>query len=164
MRKRALFLAIAACGAISFDVEVPLQEQTIQGNPIGGLLPAFVPNPFTFDVDIEAETKKRDTGPATSAEIKSIEFASTPRDRPSGTFDFLDEVHIFIETNSLPKKEIAFLKPVPKNVSVIKLEIVRDVNVLPYIGHGARITATASGRQPSKTFTYDGKVIVTVHV
>lgn len=163
--RRALFaLALASCGVFTFDVDVAVPEQQIQGSLVGGLLPGFVPNPFTLSVDIKAETQKRNTGPASSANLKSFSFQTTPHGMPSGTFDFVDEIHIFVETATLPKKEIAFLAPVPKNVSTLDLVVVKGVDLLPYVGAGATISATATGRQPSKTVTFDGKVVITVHV
>ena len=126
-RRDALLLLTSlplACGAVSFDVDVLVPEQQIPGSVIGGLLPAFLPNPFTLNVDIKAETAKRNTGPATSATIKSIAFQATPHDTPSGNFDFVDSIHIFVEAPSLPKKEIASLEPVPKGTSKLDLAIV----------------------------------------
>lgn len=73
----------------------------------------------------------------------------------SGNFDFLDEIHILVDSAndaSLPKKEIATLKPVPKGQTTIELNVVGDVDLLPYINAGAEISATASGRQPDKDF------------
>jgi hypothetical protein len=163
-RFAAFALALVACGAVSFDVDVAVPEQQIAGSLVGGLLPAFLPNPFTLNVDIKAETAKRNTGPATSANIKSIVFQATPHDSPSGNFDFVDTIHIFVEAPALPKKEVASLEPVPKGTSKLDLVIIKGVDILPYVSAGATLSATATGRQPSKNFTFDGTVIITVHV
>ena len=168
IRRRQVLLGLTVfplgCGAVSFDVDVPVPDQRVPGNIVGGLLPAFLPTPFALNVDVKAETAKRNTGPATSANIKSIAFQSTPHAAPSGTFDFVDAIHIFVEAGSLPKKEVASLEPVPKGRSSIDLSIVKDVDILPYVSAGATLTATATGRQPSKDFTFDGVVKITVHV
>lgn len=166
--RRQVLLALGVlplgCGAVSFDVDIPVPEQRVPGSVIGGLLPAFLPTPFALDVDVKAETAKRNTGPATSANIKSIVFQATPPAMPSGTFDFVDSIHIFVEAGSLPKKEVASLEPVPKGRSSIDLSIVKDVDILPYVSAGATLSATANGRQPAKDFTFDGVVKITVHV
>jgi hypothetical protein len=151
---------LLACGAVSFDVTVNVPEQTVAGNPVGGLLPAFLPNPFTLSVDIQAETQKRNTGPATSANIKAIQFRSTS----SGTFDFVDAIHIFVEAPMLARKEVAALDPVPKGRASIDLDVVSGIDILPYVSAGATLSATATGRQPSKDFAFDGTVTITVHV
>jgi hypothetical protein len=166
----ALALAVAAtgCGAISFDVSQAVPEQQVPGSPIGGLLPSFLPQPFPVTINVQQETQKRSTGPASSANLKQVEFQITPHDMPQGNFDFVDEIHIFVAPSSsgssLPMVEIANLNPVPKGQTKIDLTIVPGVNLLPYINAGASISATASGHQPAETITYDGTVVVTVHI
>jgi hypothetical protein len=169
---KALVLAAAAlasgCGAIGFDVSQSVPEQQVPGSPLGGLLPSFLPQPFPITIDIKQETAKRSTGPASSANLKQVEFEMTPHGQSSSTFDFVDEIHIFVAPSSagssLPMVEIANLKPVPKGQTKIDLTIVPGIDLLPYINAGASISATASGHQPAQTVTYDGTVVVTVHI
>jgi hypothetical protein len=159
-------IALSSCGAISFDVSQNVPEQQVPGNPLGGLLPMFLPSPFPITINIQQETQKRSTGPAHSANLKSVEFTATPHAAPSGNFDFVDEIHIFVEaqSGSLPKVEIANLRPVPKGQTSIQLTVVPGIDLLPYINVGATISATASGHQPTQNFTYDGLVTVTIHI
>ncbi|HEY2744852.1 MAG TPA: hypothetical protein VGL86_09530 [Polyangia bacterium] len=175
MRKAlALAAAVAAgaltsgCGAISFDVSQAVPEQQVPGSPLGGLLPSFLPQPFAITIDVQQETAKRSTGPASSANLKSVSFAITPHDAPSGNFDFVDEIHIFVAPSSsgssLPMVEIANLAPVPKGQTTIDLTIVPKIDLLPYINAGASISASASGHSPPQTVTYDGTVVVTIHI
>jgi len=163
MRAIVLLLAVGGCGSLSFDVEQNLAEQRIQGSPLGALLPSFL-NPIPLSIDVKSETQKQGTGPATSANLKSLGFAATPHAMPSGNFDFVDEIHISVSASGLPAKEIATLKPVPKGQTTIDLTIVPGVDLLPYLNAGATISATASGHQPSMDFTFDGHVTVTIHV
>jgi hypothetical protein len=163
------FLAVAGCGAISFDVSQAVPEQQVPGSPLGGLLPSFLPQPFPINIDIQQETAKRSTGPASSANLKSVQFQMTPHGSSSSTFDFVDEIHIFVAPasgsgSSLPMVEIANLAPVPKGQSTLDLKIVPGVDLLPYINAGASISATASGHAPAQTVTYDGTVVVTVRI
>jgi hypothetical protein len=160
-------LAVAGCGAIGFDVEQAVPEQQVNGSPLGALLGSFLPQPFAITINVKQETEKRSTGPARSANLKEIAFRTTPHDAPRGNFDFVDEIHIFVAAPSgstLPMVEIATLKPVPKGLTTIKLDIVPGIDLLPYINEGATISATATGRQPAQTITYDGSVTVTVHI
>lgn len=55
-------LVCCSCGAVGFDVEQDLGKQTVQGSPLGGLLPGLLPNPYNLDIDLEAEIAKRGTG------------------------------------------------------------------------------------------------------
>jgi len=161
-------VAASGCGAISFDVSQGVPEQQVPGSPLGGLLPSFLPQPFPITIDVQQETAKRSTGPARSANLKSVSFAITPHDAPSGNFDFVDEIHIFVapssSSSSLPMVEIATLAPVPKGQTTIHLSIVPKVDLLPYINVGADISASASGHAPAQTVTYDGTVVVTIHI
>jgi hypothetical protein len=167
----ALLVAVVAvgCGTISFDVSQSVPEEQVPGSPLGGLLPGFLPQPFPISIDVQQETAKRSTGPARSANLKKVEFQITPHAAPRGNFDFADEIHIFVAPasgsgSSLPMVEIATLNPVPKGKTTIELTIVPGVDLLPYINAGATISATASGHQPAETITYDGVVVVTVHI
>lgn len=155
------------CGILSFDVSQNVPEQQVQGSPLGGLLPSFLPQPFALTINVQQETAKRSTGPARSANLKQVEFQITPHASPNGNFDFVDEIHVFVAPSSgsaLPMVEIANAKPVPKGQTTLELTIVPGVDLLPYINAGATISATASGHQPTQTITYDGVVVVTVHI
>ena len=162
----AALLAAGGCGAIGFDVSQPVAEQQVPGSPLGGLLPSFLPQPFAVTINAQQETQKRATGPARSATLKSIGFSATPHDTPSGNFDFVDEIHIYVaaQSSGLPMVEIATLKPVPKGQTTLQLMVVPGIDLLPYLNSGATISASASGHQPAQRFTYDGLVTVTVHI
>ncbi|MBX7115071.1 MAG: hypothetical protein K1X64_12145 [Myxococcaceae bacterium] len=168
MNPRARWLSVAiflsGCGLIQFDVEEALPEQRVAGNPLGGVLPSFVPTPFKLNIDLKAETEKRGTGPATHAFLKELTLSVTPKSKPSGNFNFLDEVHISIAptSGSLPKVEIARAAPVAKALTVLNFELVPNVDLLPYMNAGAELTANATGQQPSSDVTFDGKVVVNV--
>jgi hypothetical protein len=158
---------LIACGVIAFDVSQDVPQQTVQGSPLGGLLPGFLSAPFPITIDIKQETAKRSTGPAHSANLKQVEFRITPADAAT-TFDFVDEIHIYVESSkagtTLPKVEVANLAPVPKGQKTIDLAIVKGVDLLPYINEGAVISASATGHQPAMTTSYVGTVVVTVHI
>jgi hypothetical protein len=154
---------VTGCGIIPFDVDQDIPEQRVTGSPLGGVLPSFLSAPVPLMIDLKAETQKRDTGPAKSANLKALRFRATS----SGNFDFLDEIHIYIDAqsqSSLGKKEIARLAPVPKGQTTLELQVLDGVDLLPYINAGAEISATASGHQPTMDFTYDGHVTITVHI
>ena len=162
-------VALSGCGAISFDVSQAVPEQSVPGSPLGGILPSFLPQPFPITIDVKQETAKRSTGQATSANLKSVTFQVTPHDAPSGNFDFVDEIHIFVAPSSssgspLPMTEIANLAPVPKGQTKIELNVVPKIDRLPYIEAGAEISAIASGHAPPATVTYDGTVVVTIRI
>lgn len=160
----AVALLTSACGAIGFDVSQPIPQQTIQGNALGALLPSFLPTPFAININVKQEEQQHNTGPATSANLKSLTFQALPHTMPSGNFDFVDEIHIFVAASNLPMLEIATLKPIPKGLTTLDLNVVQGVNLLPYINAGATISAQASGHQPAQDFSYDGTVVITIRI
>lgn len=161
MKKLALPLMLAiGCGLVSFDVEQPIPEQTVQGSPLGTLLPAGLFS-FPLDIDLEASTKAQGTGPAQSAELKAISLAITA---PAGeTFDFLDTLTIKVSASGQPEREVARLGNVPPQAN-ISLEVVPGVDLLPYIKAGSTLKAEASGSMPRQTVRFNGKVVVRVKV
>lgn len=165
MRHALLFLLVlCGCGSVSFEVEQELQKQTIQGDPLRGVLAsALLPNPYTLNIDIRAEVAKRGTGPATRAFLKSLELEIAP-ETPDTNFDFIDETRLFVEGPNLAKVEIARLVPVPNGLKKLQFEIVPMVDLLPYINAGATISATATGTRPAKNTTFFGKVVVEVRI
>jgi hypothetical protein len=164
---RALWLLVplcVSCGALKFDVEQDLANQTVPGSALGGVLPSFLPNPTKLNIDIQAEVAKRGTGPAKAAYLKSLTLQITPHDTPRGNFDFISEVHLSVEAAGVAKKEIAKLTSVPKGAVKLTFDIVPEVDLLPYISAGASITATASGTQPATDTSFDGHVDVEVRI
>ena len=162
-----IVLAAAGCGAVGFDVDEDLPDERVQGSPLGGLLPSFLPSPVPLSIDIKSETQKRSTGPATAAYLKALSFSITPHDHPTANFDFVDEIHISIaapSNGSLPTVEIAGEKPVPRGATRLDLTVVPKVDLLPYLNAGAQVSATASGRQPSSDVTFDGHITVNVRI
>lgn len=162
-------VAVCASGCqqlLQFDVEQALPEQRVAGSALGGILPAFLPSPLKVTVDVKAETAARNTGPASRLFLKELTLRVTPADAPAGTFDFLDEVHLFVATpsNAAPKVEVAALKPVPRGATRLTFTVVPNVNLLPYVNGGAELTATATGTQPRADVTFDGKLVLDVRI
>jgi hypothetical protein len=159
----AATLASGGCGIVSFDVGEAIPAQQIMGSPIGALLPASL-FALPLDFDIQAETAARGTGPAKSANLKSLTLTIT--DPPDGTFEFLTSITITVAAangGALPEVTIAELKAVPAT-KTISIPPKPGVDLLPYLKAGAAIKATATGHLPARTTTVGGNVVVTVHV
>jgi hypothetical protein len=160
----SLLLVLTGCGPIlKFDVEQDLQEQTVQGNILAGVLPSFLSSPFAITVDLKAETAKRGTGPVRRAYLRTFTLAITPHANPQGNFDFIDEVHMFVEAPGQTKAEVATLKPVPKSQKSLTFEV-HEVDLVPYINAGATISATATGKQPAADTTFDGHIKIEAQI
>jgi hypothetical protein len=164
MRLLLLLPLLTACGAVHFDVDSDLDATTVNGSPLGGVLPSFLPNPVKLNVDLKAEVAKRGTGPAKAAFLKALTLSITPHDAPQGNFDFIDSVHLFVEASGVTKAEVAKLDPVPRSQTKLTFDLIDGVDLLPYINAGAEITATAMGSAPSMTTTFDGHVTIDVRI
>lgn len=137
MRSAAVLMLLCACGAVSFDREQKIPVHTIPARqgPLSDYLLLLA---------------KSDTGPASSANLKSMTFRTTDA---GDTFDFVDSIHVyagsFADDGTLPKIEIV---------------VNRTDDVLPYIAQGARPSSRrvetrprrSTSRAPSSSpFVYD---------
>lgn len=152
----------AGCGIISFDVSEAIPLTMLPADPTGGGLMGEVttaPTPLTLDID--AETQRQRTGPASSARLKSLTF--TIKKPANGTFYFAQEVTIFMVADGLKEVEIARLSPIPAT-NTISLKPTPNVELLPYSRTGAKIKATAKGVFPKEDTEYDGWVVINVKI
>jgi hypothetical protein len=126
---------------------------------LGGVLPLSFAIPLT--IDVESQTAAQGTGPARSASLKALELVVLT---PEGeTFEFLDSIRIEISAEGLDKQIIARLDDVP-SAARLSLNVLPDVDLLPYIKKGAALTASATGRQPRQTTRFDGRVVIHIRV
>jgi hypothetical protein len=156
----AALSAFAGCGTISFDIEESIPATELPGDPTAvDVQVSTDPTPLMLDID--AETERQRTGPASSARLKSLTF--TIRKPAGGTFYFAREVKIFMVSAGLREVEIANLSPIP-DTPTINLKPVPGVELLPYARAGARIRASATGNLPREDTTYDGRVVINVKI
>jgi hypothetical protein len=160
----ACVLLGAGCGLVSFDVSQDIPEQTIAASPLPNLpLPASLFQ-IPLMIDVNAATQGHGTGPARSANLKSLTFTVTAPADASGNFDFLDSIIISVSGTNLPDQEIARLSSVPLAQKTISIPPTPGVDLLPYIQVNANINAAASGHAPAQSTTFSGLVVVTIHV
>lgn len=161
----------AGCGALRFDIGQAVPEQRITGSVLGALLASFIPTPFSLNINLAQETQARGTGPAQSAGLKALSFRLTNIPNPprsSDNFDFVDRIEIFVESTksgtSLTKQKVADLLTVPRGVQTLNLQCYPNVDLVPYINEGARISSTAAGKVPPQDVTFDGQITIEVRV
>lgn len=161
----------SGCGALAFDATQQIPQQKITGNLVAGVLGSFVPTPFTLQINLEQETKAHGTGPAHSAGLKALSFKLTNIPNPprsTDNFDFVDRIELFVESTkagtTLTRQKVADLLTVPKGVQAINLQCYPNVDLVPYINEGSKISSTASGRVPQNDVTFDGQLTVEIRV
>lgn len=169
-----LALGLAACeGALDFDLEQPIPENTAPGNSTACLASDLLTTPFfqpfALNLDVIAATAAQDTGPAGRVELKSMGLSITATKRPGAdvdNFDFLQKIEIFVESkkagSALVRKKVAALDPVPKGQTEIAIVPVAGEDLLPYINEGANVTASVTATSPCDEESFNGKVVVRV--
>lgn len=161
---------LCGCSIFDFDIEQPVPEQRVQSNIVSGLLGTLVPAPFPLNINFEQETKARGTGPVRAAGLKELTFQITEAAMAAGDsddFDFVQGVDIFIESTkqgtALQRQKIADLPSPEKKQTKMSLRTYPEVNLVPYINEGSRITSTAEGSVPPDDVTFNGKIVVHVN-
>ena len=157
----AALSALVGCGIADFDVEQPVQPQTIQGSGIPAPLAAIFPLPLSLDLD--AKIKAKDTGPIDGVTLSSLSLHITSS---GGDWSFVKSVEVSVESTksgtTLPKVKIASVA-MPGAVQTLTFDIVAGVNLKPYIDEGSQVDSSGTGTQPSQTVSFDGKGVFTVH-
>jgi hypothetical protein len=156
-----LVAAIAGCGIADFDIEQPVQPQTIQGSGLPAPLAAVFPLPL--NLDLSSKIKAQDTGPIDSVTLSSLTLHITSS---AGDWSFVTSVDVFVEStkagSALPKVKIASVAS-PGAVQTLAFNIEHGVNLKPYIDEGSQVDSSGAGTQPSHDVSFDGKGVFTVH-
>jgi len=160
-------IALAGCGVTDFDITQPVIEQRVQGSPLPGQLAALFPLPL--DLDLSTKIKEMETGPIDSVTLAKLELTITATAMPSGDRDdwsFVDDIQVFVKSNqsssTLPRVEIANVRA-PGAVTTMKFNVMKNVDLQPYVEEGSVVEGESSGRLPEDDVTYDGEGVFTVH-
>lgn len=151
----------AGCGLGSFDVTESVPAQTVPGSSAGA---AAQPAAFETSMSLSGSDLPRGSSLVDSVTLSSVSFNVTqPK---GGTFDFVRSVSLSISspTNpSLAEKQIAGGQPTPGS-DTLTLSPTGSVDLLPYVKAGAVVHAVGTGSAPTDTTTFDGTVVLTVHL
>jgi hypothetical protein len=156
-----LAMTVAGCGIADFDVDQPVQPQTIQGSGIPAPLAAIFPLPLSLD--LEAKIKAKDTGPIDSVTLSSLTLHITS----SGSdWSFVQSVTVSVSStksgSTLPKVKIASVSS-PGAVQTMSFTVEHGVNLKPYIDEGSQVDSAGTGTQPTQSVSFDGQGVFTVH-
>lgn len=159
------------CQGLDFPIQQPIGEQQVEGNALSGLLDEVFDTPLAFDVDIEAETAARKTGPAKRVSMESLTLSITDTALGEGDdddFDFLSSLSIYIEATAagseLERQKIGELSNVPRGAKEISIPTDMGVNLLPYAKVGATISSEVTASVPPDDVTFDGEYVLLVEV
>lgn len=153
--------AASACGIADFDVEQPVQPQTIQGSGLPAPLAAIFPLPL--DLDLESKIKAKDTGPIDGVTLSSLTLHITSA---NSDWSFVNHIDVSVSSTKsgtqLPKVKIASVAS-PGAVQTMNFVVEHGVNLKPYIDEGSQVDSSASGTQPTHDVSFDGRGVFTVH-
>jgi len=160
-------LALAGCGVTDFDIDQPIIEQRVQGSPLPGPLAVLFPLPL--DINISQKIKEMETGPIDSVTLSKLTLDITATAMGNGdtdTWDFVDDIRVFVKSSksgtALPRVEIANAHA-PGAVTTLSFNVMKNVDLQPYVEEGSVVEGESSGRLPEDDVTYDGEGVFTVH-
>jgi hypothetical protein len=151
----------AGCG-VSFPVNIDAKS-TIPG---GGLFSQIVPNQFAdfTSLDLSQSQDFKNAGVAKdhvdSAKLTSVTLSIVSP--AGGTFEWLDDVAFFVETDGQPKKQIAHKTGIPNDATKVSLDV-DGVELAPYIrADKMSITTSATAHAPREDTKIDAALVFDV--
>lgn len=154
-------LLLASCGA-TFDVDVE-SSTTI---PKGGFLEQLAAVTFGDfgNMDISQSQGFKNAG-VEKDQVDSVKLASLELKVESpagGTFEWLDKMEFFVETEGQPKKRIAHKDAIPDSATTITFDV-DDVELAPYVtAPSMNVTTSATARRPNEDTKIQAKLVFTV--
>jgi hypothetical protein len=164
----SLALVLVACSSVGgFSYGQDIAEQQVRGNPLGSVLGANLLQ-IPLNVNVDAQTAARGTGPAQHVYLTDLTFRITATDQPMGDFSFLTSIAIYVQStqsgSSLPRVRVAHLDSVPAGTPQSIALTVDGVDLIGYVREGAQLTATAMGHAPAHDTSFDGHLDLAIDV
>jgi len=151
----------AGCGVLDFDIEQPVDAQTIPGTGVPAPLAEIFPLPLS--IDLESKIEMKNLGPIDSVTLSSLALQITSRD---GDWAFVTRIDVSVESaksgSKLPSVQIASAASVGA-MRIMTFGIKTGVNLKPYIDEGTKVVSRCTGVLPTHDVTFDGKAVFTVH-
>jgi hypothetical protein len=144
-------LGSAGCDVISFAITTDLPATTISAGAPGDVLTSLG---STTNID------PQNTGPAGSASLQSLTLSASG----GGTFDFIQEVHFYIDSPGLPEVEVANLTAIPAGQTSLSLNVLPNIELLPYLQAGCTLRTSVTGTAPAQDFVFTGELVAEIGV
>lgn len=158
---------LSTCSSIdNIDVEAQGQAVIPKRSIVDELLGNLAFAGFSgFDI---SQTQEFQNAGYTKDQIDSVHmkrFTLTISSPSGATFDFLNSIRFYAETQDQPRVLIAELDPVPDGATQLDLDVVSDVDLTPYVvAPSMSITTEANGVRPAQETTVDADVVLDVDV
>ena len=137
----AVSMSLAACNKeelkkatqieqdIHYDETTEIPFGTGSGTPLPVGISLDLPYAFATDYKTWLETYNTSSDLVTSTTMKDLTLKVI--DPPSGNFDWMDTIRVYISGNGLPEVLAAYKYPVPKGIQTLNMDIV-DQNLKQY--------------------------------
>jgi hypothetical protein len=155
-----LTVVLVSCGnLLSFDVRVPIPEQTIPASAVsalGSLLPVDILPAVPVSITESRDFRRQDVGNLRSIKLKALKLTIT-EGSDQRNFDFLDSLQIDAETkDGKHRTHVAGLTTVPKGTGVLNLEVSGN-ELFDIVGTDFNLVFAATGRFPAKEAKFNGQ-------
>jgi hypothetical protein len=156
---------LASCNNIdNFDVDVDAEATIPAASIIDELLGTLSFNALE-SIDLTQELKNQGV---TKDEVDAVHlksFSLTITAPPGQTFDFIESISFFVETEGKPKALVAKLDAVPTGKTTIDLTPETALDLAPYVvAPSMRMTTSVKGKRPKEQTTVAAHVVFDVDV
>lgn len=156
---------MATCdGVDNFEVEVGGNGVVPAGTIIDEVLGTLDVDALQ-SIDLSQELENQGVTKEDVDSVRMIRFTLRIEGPPGATFDFLESVAFYAETEGQPRVLVAEIQEVPAGATELELEVIPDVELKPYVvAPQMRISGEVEGSRPGEETTVAAEVVLDVDV
>lgn len=156
---------MATCASIdNFEVDVSGKGTIAKGGLIDELLSTLSLDEFQ-SIDLTNELKNQGVTKEDVDSVRLLRFTLTIEGPAGATFDFLESLTFYVETQGAPKAVLARLPAVPAGAKELTLEVEEGLELKPYVvAPSMRITSEVKGTRPDQDTTVRADLTLEVDV
>lgn len=114
-----------------------------------GVLADLFPTTIPMEIDLEQQLEEQNATGARGVYLSEIYFELTD-DSDAANFDFIDRITIQANSDSHPRRDLAWIDPVPEGEGIFYLDVDDGFDLKPYAEEGLRLRTNAAGSAPSQ--------------
>jgi hypothetical protein len=162
MPRLALILLVTVaggCDGLTVAFSVPLDEQWVEGDPVGAGAGLRFTLPLDVAIDLEGEAATAANGPFQAVYLEALDFAVTNTGRARDDFDdltFVDEAELFLRADGLEERRIAVSTETARGGQFLLFELDTTLDLKPYLEASPQLRGVATGRVPEDDVSFDG--------
>lgn len=156
---------MATCDGIdNFEVEVGGKGVVPAGTLIDEVLGTLDVDALQ-SIDLSQELENQGVTKDDVDSVQMIRFTLRIEGPPGATFDFLESVAFYAETEGQPRVLVAEIQDVPAGATELELEVRPDVELRPYVvAPQMKISGEVEGTRPEEETTVAAEVVLDVDV